>query len=58
MLRRGKVRWAGLVSHRGEMRNQYKIWVRKPEERRTEEDVGTDGRIIFTWVLEKDCWTL
>jgi hypothetical protein len=37
----------------GEMRNAYKILVRKSEGKRPLADLGVDGRIILKSILEK-----
>jgi hypothetical protein len=37
----------------GEMRNAYKILVRKPEGKNHPEDLSTDGRIILKGILGK-----
>jgi hypothetical protein len=47
------MRWAGHVACVGEMRNAYKILVRKPEERNLSEDLSVAGRIILEWILGK-----
>jgi hypothetical protein len=41
----------GNVAYMREMRNAYKISVRRPEENRHFEDLDTDGRIIVKWKL-------
>jgi len=45
------MRWAGYVAHMGEIRNAYKIFVRKSEGRRLLEDLCVYGRIILEWIL-------
>jgi hypothetical protein len=47
------MRWAGLVAHIGEMRNAYKILVRKPERKRREDNVKTNREIDYgvDWIL-------
>jgi hypothetical protein len=42
----GRVRWAGRVSHIGEMRNEYNIFIGKLEERDHSDDIGVDGIIL------------
>jgi hypothetical protein len=44
----------------GEMRNVYKILVRKPEGNNHSDDLGVDVRIILEWILAKQdekLWT-
>jgi hypothetical protein len=36
-----------------EMRNEYKILVRKLEGRDHSEDLGVDGKMVLEWVLGK-----
>jgi hypothetical protein len=43
------MRWAGFVMHVGEMRNAYKILVRKLEWKHSEE-LNVGGRIILKWL--------
>jgi hypothetical protein len=38
-----KMRWAGHVAHRGDMRNAYIILFGKHEEKNISEDLGVDG---------------
>jgi hypothetical protein len=39
----------------GEIRNVYKMLVRKPKGKRPLwEDLGADGRIILDWILQRD----
>jgi hypothetical protein len=45
--------WVGHVAHRGEMRNAYRISVRKPEGKGPLEHLGVDGKIILEWILGK-----
>jgi hypothetical protein len=40
-----RMRWAGHVTHMGEERKVYKIWVGKPEGKNHLEDQGVDGRM-------------
>jgi hypothetical protein len=47
MIMSSRVRYAGHVAHTKEMRNAYKILVRKPEGKTTLEDLGVNGMIIF-----------
>jgi hypothetical protein len=47
------MRWVGHIANIGEMRNVYKILVRKPEGRDHVEDLGQDGRIILEQILGK-----
>jgi hypothetical protein len=48
-----KSRWTGHAASMGEMRNAYRILVRKPEGKNHSEDLGTDGKIILEWILGK-----
>jgi len=41
------MRGAGHVARTGEMRNVYKVLVRKPEGKRPLEEIGVGGRIIL-----------
>jgi hypothetical protein len=36
-----------------DMRNTYKIFISKPEGKRSLKDQGIDGMIILEWILEK-----
>jgi hypothetical protein len=45
------MRWAGYGGLIGEMRNVYKILIRKPEGKNHLEDLGVDGRVILTHSL-------
>jgi hypothetical protein len=47
------MRWARHISHMGEMRNAYKILVRKPEGKRLHEYLGVNQKIILEKILEK-----
>jgi hypothetical protein len=47
-----RIRWERHVRRIGEVRNAYKILVRKPEEKGPFERV-VYGRIILKWSLEK-----
>jgi hypothetical protein len=44
---------AGHVECMGEMRNAYKILVRKPEWKNHLEDLDTDGKIILKCMLNR-----
>jgi hypothetical protein len=46
-------RQARHIACMGEMRNAYKILVRRPEGRDHLEDLGIDGRISLEWILGK-----
>jgi hypothetical protein len=46
-----RIRWVEHVICIGEMRNAYKILVRKPEGKSPLKDLGIDGRIILEWIL-------
>jgi hypothetical protein len=37
----------------GEVRNAYRIPVGRPEQKRSLEDLGINGRIIVEWTFEK-----
>jgi hypothetical protein len=37
----------------GEMRNAFKVLIRKPKGRDHSEDLGIDGKIILEWILGK-----
>jgi len=45
--------WAGHVPCMAEVKNVYKILVRKPEETDHLEDLGEDGKVILEWILGK-----
>jgi hypothetical protein len=47
------MRWAGLVSLMGEVKNAYNIVVRRPKGKNHSEDLGVDGKIILEWILGK-----
>jgi hypothetical protein len=44
-----KIKWDGYEACMGEMRNPYKILVRKPKP----DDPGTNWNIILKWILGK-----
>jgi hypothetical protein len=44
---------AGHVARIYEKRNAHKFLVGKPEEKRSLEDLGADGKIILEWILGK-----
>jgi len=48
-----RMRWAGLVSLMGEVKNAYNIVVRRPKGKNHSEDLGVDGKIILEWILGK-----
>jgi hypothetical protein len=45
-----RMKWARHIARMGEVRNAYKMLVRKPEGRDHLEDLGMDGRIL-EWIL-------
>jgi hypothetical protein len=45
--------YLGLAASMGEMRNAYKISIRRLKGREHLEDLKSDGRIIFKWILWK-----
>jgi hypothetical protein len=53
-----KMKWAGHIAFMGEIKNPYRILVRKPEGRNYLEDLGIDERIILKMVLRKSCCRL
>jgi hypothetical protein len=48
-----RMRWAGHVTHIGEMRNVHSILVCKHERRDNSEGMGVGGRITLEWILKK-----
>jgi len=44
------MRWTGHLAYMGEVKNVYKMSVRKPERKR---NLTIDGRIILTRILKK-----
>jgi hypothetical protein len=44
-----KMRWAGPVARKGEVRNGYKILVKEPEGTDPLEDLDVDGWITLEW---------
>jgi len=44
---KSRMRWAKHVASTGEMRDEYKSLVRKPEGKDCSEDLGIDGKIIL-----------
>jgi hypothetical protein len=48
MVKSRMMRWAGHVEFMSEVTNICKIFVGKPEEERTFEDLGIDGRMILS----------
>jgi hypothetical protein len=47
------MRWAGHVADTGDIRNAYKILVRKPEGKIHSEDLSIDGRILLKQIFRK-----
>jgi hypothetical protein len=45
--------WVGYVARVGEKRNACRVLVRNPEGKRPLETLGTGGRIILNWMLQK-----
>jgi hypothetical protein len=48
-----RTRWVGHIEHMGSVRNAYRILVGKPEGRDHTKYLGTGGKIIFKWILQK-----
>jgi hypothetical protein len=48
-----RIRWAGHVTHMGEVRGAYNILVGRHERRRPLEDLGVHGRTTLRWILRK-----
>jgi hypothetical protein len=46
MIKSRRMRWVGHVVRMGEMRNEYKILIGKPEESNHSEDLDVDGTIL------------
>jgi hypothetical protein len=46
-------RWVGQIAHMGEMRNTFKILIRKLKGIDQSEDLGIDRKVIVEWMLEK-----
>jgi hypothetical protein len=53
LIKSKKMRWSGLLARMVEERNAFRVLVQKPEGKRHLEVPGTDGRIIFKWILRK-----
>jgi hypothetical protein len=54
MTKSRKMRWAGHVARMGEMRNEYRILIGKPEDH--SEDLGEHRSIILKWISGKHDW--
>jgi hypothetical protein len=52
VIRSRKIRWVGHVTHRGEMRNAYKILVTNLKGRDHLGDISINGRTILTQILK------
>jgi hypothetical protein len=53
MIKSRNMRWAGHVTHIGEMRNKYTILAGRLKGKGLSEDLGIDGRIMLKWILWK-----
>jgi hypothetical protein len=47
-----RMRWSWHVARMGEIRNAYKILVKKPEGKRPIEYLGLDVEIMLEWIFE------
>jgi hypothetical protein len=48
------ITWAGHITPMGQMRNAYKVFIRKCEGKIDHvEDLGTDTKIMLKWILGK-----
>jgi hypothetical protein len=59
-VRSRRMRWAGHVACKGEIRDVYRVLVGKPERRGHLQDPGVDGRTILRWIFRKwdvEVWT-
>jgi hypothetical protein len=53
MIKSWRIRWTGHVARMGEMRNEYRILVGKPEGRRPLVRARGGGWIILKWIIER-----
>jgi hypothetical protein len=51
-----RTRWVGHVTHMGDIRNVYKIWLEYLKGNEHFEDIGIYGRIILGWILKERGW--
>jgi hypothetical protein len=53
VIRSSRMRWVGHVAYMGDMRNTYKILVRKLKGKDHLGGRGISGRIILKWILKE-----
>jgi hypothetical protein len=53
LIKSGRIRWAGLVAHTGEMRGAYRFFVGSSSGRDHLEDPDVYGRIMLRWTFKK-----
>jgi hypothetical protein len=53
MIKSRRMRWAGHITQLGEKRNEYRLFMGKPEGRRPLERERIGGWTILKWIMEK-----
>jgi hypothetical protein len=55
MIKSRRLRWGGYVAQLKQMRKCTKFWSGNLKRRNYLEDIDIEGKIIFKWLLRKQC---